>query len=99
MEKEWSNFFKYNVWSSKKVGVIFLFFLGRFYFVSNVTNSFIHSSKLKKKKKCLRTAGFIQLSALYANVRHDPRSEYNYAKVSAAGVNGGEASGAVQRGF
>ena len=30
--------------------------------------------------KCLCIAGFLQLGALYANTRHDPRSEYNWWK-------------------
>ena len=28
-------------------------------------------------KTCLRVAGFLQLGALYANIKHDPKSEYN----------------------
>ena len=44
---------------------------------SNATSFFIHSLKrfFFFKKKCLRIAGFLQLGALYANVRHGPRKE------------------------
>ena len=35
---------------------------------------------MKKKKKCLWVAGFLQLGALYATITHDPRSEYNQQK-------------------
>ena len=31
-------------------------------------------------KKCLHVAGFLQSGVLYANIRHDPRSEYNQQK-------------------
>ena len=41
-------------------------------------NFFIHSlNRFVFLKKCLHIAGFLQLGALYANIRHDPRSEYN----------------------
>ena len=33
------------------------------------------------KKKCLRVAGFLQLGALNANIRHDPRREYNQWRI------------------
>ena len=44
---------------------------------SNATSFFIHSLNrfFFFKKKCLRIAGFLQLGALYANVRHGPRKE------------------------
>ena len=32
------------------------------------------------KKKYLRVAGLLQLSALYATITRDPRSEYNWQK-------------------
>ena len=31
-------------------------------------------------KKCLCVAGTLQTAAPYANIRHDPRSEYNRQK-------------------
>ena len=68
--------------SWKKVRVIFRFIFGRFSFVSNVTNFFIHflNRSVFFKKKCLSVAGFLQLDVLYANIRHGPRSEYNQWK-------------------
>ena len=32
------------------------------------------------KKKCIRVAGFLQLGAIHANIRHDPWSKYNRRK-------------------
>ena len=55
--------------------------LGRFSFVSNATNFFIHSlNRFVFFKKCLRVAGFLQLGALYASIRHDPSSKYSQQK-------------------
>ena len=50
-------------------------------------NFFIHSLN-RFFKKCLHVAGFLQLGALYANIKHDARSEHNPQKVSVARVNG-----------
>ena len=64
-----------------KVGVIFPFTRDRFSFISNATNFFIHSlNRFVFSKKCLYIAGFLQSGALYANIRNDPRSEYNQQK-------------------
>ena len=74
----------YTVQSYKKFGVtIFLFILSRFSIVSNTMIFFIHS--LNRFVcffflKCLHVAGFLQLGALYANIRYDPRSEYHWRK-------------------
>ena len=47
---------------------------------SNATSFFIHSLNRFFLKKCLRIAGFLQLGALYANIRHGSRKEYNQWK-------------------
>ena len=55
--------------------------LGRFSFVSNATDFFIHSlNRLFFWKKCIHVAAFLQSGALYANIRHDHRTEYNWRK-------------------
>ena len=66
--------------AGKKIGVIIRFILGRCSFVSNASNFFIHSLNRLVLKKCLRVAGFLQSGALFANIRYDPRSEYNRGK-------------------
>ena len=46
-----------------------------------IASFFIHSlNKFVFLKKCLRVADFLQLDALYASIRHDPRSKYNRRK-------------------
>ena len=50
-----------------------------FFFISNAMNFFIHSLN-RFFKKCLHVAGFLQLGALYANIKHDARSEHNLQK-------------------
>ena len=60
----------------------FLSFIpGRFSFISNTTNFFIHSlNRFVLKKKCLWVAGFLQSGALYATITHDLRREFNQQK-------------------
>ena len=50
----------------------------RSHFLSNAMNFFIHFlNRSFFKIKCLHVASFLQVAALHANIRHDPRSEYN----------------------
>ena len=94
--------FLYTLYKSlKKVGVtIFSFILGRFSFVSNATNFFIHSlNRFILKRKCLHVAGSFQSVALYATI-----TGVNIIgrKVNVANVNGAGWSGSIlrpQRGF
>ena len=72
--------FLYNVLSWKKVGVIFPSILGSFSFVSNATNFFHSLNRFFFFSKCLHIAGFLQTGALYANIRHDLRNEYDWQK-------------------
>ena len=61
-----------------EVLAIFPFILGHFFFDSNATNLFIHFlNRFAVLKKCSCVAGFLQSGALNANIRHEPRSEYN----------------------
>ena len=41
--------------------------------------------------------GFLQSCALYANIRHDPSSEYNPCRVDIASIKGAVESGGVLR--
>ena len=64
-----------------KVLAIFPFILGHFFFDSNAINFFIHFlNRFAVLKKCSCVAGFLQSGALYANIRHELRSEYNQWK-------------------
>ena len=71
--------FIYNVQSWKKVGVIFPVILGRFSFASHATSFFIHSLS-SFFFKCLHVAVFLYSGVIFANIRHDPRNEYNRRK-------------------
>ena len=46
----------------------------------------ISSTGLSFFKNCLRVAHFLQSSAQYANIIHDPKSEYNQQKSELRGV-------------
>ena len=74
-----------------------------FPFLSNATNFFIHSlKKFVFLKKYLCTAGFLQSSDLYANIRHDSSVNIIGRKVSIGSINGAGGSGGIpepQEGF
>ena len=68
----------------RKSVITFPYFHAGFSFFSDAMNFFIHSSgrfvSLLFLKMGVCVAGFLHLSALYANIRHGPWSEYNLLK-------------------